>query len=183
MITGLCRTREPAGGCLPRRPARGIRHPPVDASRCGYSRAHRWLAALVQVHGPTRVPLPVLTTPLVTSRHRPDWMPLMVPSELNVHCWFVPPLQSHSTTFAPAVAPIGASRHLPKTCSVAPLIVQRWLAPPEESQMDGWVFFAVALFGSSRHRLEAALTSIGSSPGDVPKDCESARVRTLGTSG
>src|SRR5678816_1404149 len=62
-------------------------------------------------------------------------------------------------TSSPGSAPNGASRHLPNTRIVLPVMVQRWLGWPEQSQMIGWVPLVETLIGSSRHRLEAALTS------------------------
>src|ERR1041384_8570055 len=62
-------------------------------------------------------------------------------------------------TSSPGTAPNGASRHLPNTRIVLPVTVQRWLGWPEQSQMIGWVPLVEMLIGSSRHRLEAALTS------------------------
>src|SRR6185436_7288687 len=133
---------------------------PRDRSRpasLSHRRVQRWLAAAVQVQRMTVVPLAVPA--LLTSRHRPDCRPTIVPSALNVHCWLVPPLQSHSCAFAPAVADSGASRHLPRTCRLWPATVQRWLAAPLQSQMIGCVPLAVLLFGMSRQRPDAALTS------------------------
>src|SRR5258708_22297621 len=46
----------------------------------------------LQVQISTAVPLAVPAP--VTSRQRPDSRPTTVPSELRVHCWFAPPLQS-----------------------------------------------------------------------------------------
>src|SRR3954452_4291819 len=84
----------------------------------GQPRDQRWLAAAEQVHSSTTVPLAVRLWS--TSRHRPDCVPRRVPSELRVHCWFVPPLQSQICTFAPAAAFGGASRHLPSAWTVWP---------------------------------------------------------------
>src|SRR6185295_12607210 len=62
-------------------------------------------------------------------------------------------------TASPGTAPNRASRHLPNTWIVLPVAVQRWLGWPEQSQMIGCVPLVETLIGSSRHRLEAALTS------------------------
>src|SRR4051794_9931983 len=43
---------------------------------------------------------------------------------------------------------------------VCPVNVHRWLALPPQSQTTGWVPFVVTLFGTSRQRPDAALTSV-----------------------
>ena len=48
-------------------------------------RFHCWLLPPLQVQSWTRAPSAV-EAPL-TSRHRPDWVPVMVPLQLTVHCW------------------------------------------------------------------------------------------------
>src|SRR5579859_6027458 len=50
-----------------------------------YPRVHCWLACPLHVHSSARAPLAVLAP--VTSRHRPDCVPVMVPLELTAHCW------------------------------------------------------------------------------------------------
>src|SRR4051812_12987505 len=112
----------------------------------------------------TGVPLAVAFA--LTSRQRPEG-PLMGPLELKGQRWFVPPLQSQIWTLLPAVAFAGASRPLPRACTAWPLSVQRWFAPPLQSQMMGWVPLAVLLFGTSRQRPDAALTSVTVSGGGV----------------
>src|SRR6478735_1395710 len=49
-----------------------------------HPRVHCWLDWPLHVHSSARAPLAVLA--LVTSRHRPDCGPVMVPSALTVHC-------------------------------------------------------------------------------------------------
>src|SRR5690348_2575826 len=81
----------------------------------------------------------------------------MVPSELRVHCWLAPPLQSQIATLVPAaVAWPGTSRHLlPYTCR-APLDrrVHCWLVPPLQSQISTPVPLAVPRPVTSRQRPE-----------------------------
>lgn len=48
---------------------------------------HRWLLPPLQVHSWARVPSAPAAP--VTSRHRPDWTPVIVPLEFSVHCWLV----------------------------------------------------------------------------------------------
>ena len=70
----------------------------------------------------------------VTSKHRPDWLPVTVPLELTVHCWLVPPLQVHRMALVPLVVPLLlASKHrvLPPTVTVSSFVelcVQAWFA-------------------------------------------------------
>src|SRR5689334_16582441 len=47
--------------------------------------AHCWLPPPVQVQSWTLVPLAVPAPE--TSRHSPDWTPVMVPLAFTVHCW------------------------------------------------------------------------------------------------
>src|SRR5688500_17895644 len=106
----------------------------------------------------TAVPLAV-AAPL-TSRHRLGKRTLpIVPLPLNVHCWLVAPLQSQICTRTPLAALAGASRHLPRICSVWPLWVNCWLAPLWQSQISCCVPLAVPLLLTSRHRPEASLRS------------------------
>ena len=49
-----------------------------------------WFVCPLQVHIPTVVPFAVPRP--VTSRHRPDCTPTIVPLVCSVHLWFVPPL-------------------------------------------------------------------------------------------
>src|SRR3954453_22901036 len=51
---------------------------------------HAWFVCRLQVHMMTSVPLAVPRP--VTSRHRPDCTPTMLPSARSVHFWFAPPL-------------------------------------------------------------------------------------------
>src|SRR5438105_6221844 len=59
-----------------------------------------------------------------------------------------------------AVAPLGASKHLPMTCRVPPVAVMDWLALPRQVQMIIWVPFVVLLPGSSMHLPEPAPTKV-----------------------
>jgi hypothetical protein len=77
----------------------------------------------------------------VTSRHRPDCVPVMVPSELTAHRWFAPPLQVQISTLVPGVVwLLKASRHfwlLPlQTVSWPEARVQIWLLAPLQVQMS-----------------------------------------------
>src|SRR5436309_7481191 len=75
-----------------------------------HPRVHCWLDWPLHVHSSTRAPLAVLA--LVTSRHRPDCVPVMVPLELTAHRWFAPPLQVQISTLVPGVVwLLKASRH------------------------------------------------------------------------
>src|ERR671937_437195 len=47
----------------------------------GHPSVHCWLDWPLQVHSSTRAPLAVLAP--VTSRHSPDWTPVIVPLELS----------------------------------------------------------------------------------------------------
>src|SRR5690242_6103042 len=103
---------------------------------------------------PLAVPLPL------TSRQRPDWTLLIVPSALRFQRWFAPPWQSHSCARAPAVALVGESRHLPSDWSVWLVFAQFWLAAPVQSRIAGWTPLAVLAFGTSRQRPEPTPTSV-----------------------
>src|SRR5579884_3266591 len=102
--------------------------------RRAYPRVHCWLLPPLQAHSSTRAPLAVDAP--VTSRHRPDWAPVMVPLELKFHCWLDWPLHDQMMTFVPLVVPWPlASRHIVVPLMVtdsAPeeVCVQVWLAPP-----------------------------------------------------
>lgn len=60
---------------------------------------HRWLLCPLQVHRMTGVPLAVFAWS--TSRHRPDWTPLMEPSEFRCHFWLAWPLHDQMITWVP----------------------------------------------------------------------------------
>src|SRR2546423_15598502 len=73
------------------------------ASGPDYPRVHCWLLPPLHDQSSTRVPLAVPAP--VTSRHRPDWTPVIVPLELKVHCWFVWPLQARTVALGPLGGP------------------------------------------------------------------------------
>src|SRR5436309_15642309 len=82
----------------------------VIETRLSYRRVHCWLDWPLHVHSSTRAPLALLAR--VTSRHRPDCVPVMVPLELTAHRWFAPPLQVQISTLVPGVVwLLKASRH------------------------------------------------------------------------
>ena len=56
--------------------------------------AHCWLEPPLQVHSSTGAPLAVPAP--VTSRHSPDWTPVMVPLALTCHCWLTGRCRSRS---------------------------------------------------------------------------------------
>src|ERR1700679_1274032 len=75
-------------------------------------RVHCRLLPPLQVRSSTRAPLAVDFP--VTSRHRPDCSPVIVPLELRFHSWFAPPVQCQISWSVPRVVvePV-SSRHLP----------------------------------------------------------------------
>src|SRR5659263_341604 len=138
-------------------PSSHRRHTVVTRSR-RYRRDQTWLLDPVQCQSSTAVLFAVRLWS--TSKHSPDRAPRIVPSVCTVHCWLVPPLQSHICTRAPAAASSGASRHLPSERRVPSVWLHLWLAPEPQSQITRPVPFVVALAGTSRHRPDAALTSV-----------------------
>jgi hypothetical protein len=89
-----------------------------------------------------------------TSTQTPDCAPVMVPLVLRFHCWFAPPLQSHTMTAVPlALLAPEASRHLPLRVSVRLAVcVHRWLAPPLQSHSRSRA--PLVVFGASMQRLD-----------------------------
>jgi hypothetical protein len=65
--------------------------------------SHCWLLwpwqAQRMIFVPFAVPAPL------TSRHSPDWTPVIVPLALTFHCWFGWPLQSQTMTAVPLAVP------------------------------------------------------------------------------
>src|SRR5437763_4915948 len=118
--------------------------------RISYPRLQCSLPPVLQVH---RISLDPLAVPaLWTVTHLPDWLPRMVPSDWYENCWFAPPLQPQISTIVPlAVAPPGASRHLPSTRSVPPVAVKCWFAPLPQVEICSWVPLVVLALGSSMH--------------------------------
>src|SRR5450756_2028461 len=85
----------------------------VTAGRpSGYEPVHCWFGLPLQVHSSARAPSAVLAS--VTSRHRPDCTPVIVPLAFRDHCWLVPPLQGRMSTAVPGAVPCPeASRQSP----------------------------------------------------------------------
>jgi hypothetical protein len=70
---------------------------------------------------------------------------------------------------------LGASRHLPITCSAAPFWVNCWFVPVWQSQICTWVPLAVLEFGMSRQRPDDSLRNrlpVGPGSGPPPWNCE-----------
>ena len=76
LVPGASRTTEDSG-------------PPAANGSAGQGSFHFWLVPPWQSQITNWVPLVVLLAG--TSRLRPDWTLLMLPSACGVHCWLVPP--------------------------------------------------------------------------------------------
>src|SRR4051812_32108531 len=114
----------------------------------GEAALHFWLPCPLHVHRITDVPLAV-PAPLA-SRHRPDWTPVMDPSEFWRHCWFGCPLQFQMMTGVPGVVCWWeAPTHR------VPLSV--WSCPAEVNSKD-W-----PLWPLQSHR-SSAVPGVGSAP-------------------
>src|SRR5690606_41416505 len=84
---------------------------PTTPVRAPQPSFQRWLAPPLQVHRITAVPSAVAAPS--TSRHRPDWRPVTVPSGLSSQRWLAPPWHSHRIAAVPSLTPLSsASRHL-----------------------------------------------------------------------
>src|SRR5450756_42837 len=126
----------------------------VTAGRpSGYEPVHCWFGLPLQVHSSARAPSAVLAS--VTSRHRPDCTPVIVPLAFRDHCWLVPPLQGRMSTAVPGAVPCPeASRQSPPQYTVSwpeEVAVHCWFGLPLQSQISTWVPSVCVAFGTSRH--------------------------------
>src|SRR6184192_1194729 len=69
---------------------------------------------------------------------RTNLVPVVLPTRSAAHCWLVPPLHVHCSSWVPSTVDLsGTSRHRPlltltrvNTLSATRVRVHRWLAPP-----------------------------------------------------